>query len=591
MNNKKYISIIFFVVVVAIAGGVAYYFDPAEINALIGIARVPIAAISDVDRSSIDGVSSLSPPFDQGTGIDTATSSLSLRKKPAEKKDDLMESGTSAPQTDMTQGQGEGLQATTTVPLSSESENEKALNESSSDSGDFSASATPAPCSFPDAAPTATRKIIFNEIAWMGSLSSSDAEWMELKNISTDTVDLSGWELMDGAKKIKISFSAGDAIAQGDFLTLVRGTGDASAPGDGITSTAKIYSGDLANTGDVLALVDPQCGISDYLDASSGWPGGNNSTKATLERDADGIGWHTSALPGGTPGAENSAGPPPTQYKLIVAFEGNAAGATITSDPAGLICAASCTGSFASGTQIALMPIAGASTTFNGWSGLCYGETVCSFRIAANTSITAQFDSALPPAAFASSTIGDVDSPVTSSTSTDGGGGGDTNAGNISESGSSPAHILISAVQIAGASSTNDLVELYNPTGVPVDMTGWKLHKKSQTGADYSLKEFPAGSAIAPGQSFVWANATGGFSETVGADVSSTETLAADNSVALMDATGNIVDAVAWGAGVNQYGEGPPYPTSPGANQLLSRRSSGGAMVDTDNNTNDFILQ
>jgi len=122
-------------------------------------------------------------------------------------------------------------------------------------------------------------------------------------------------------------------------------------------------------------------------------------------------------------------------------------------------------------------------------------------------------------------------------------------------------------------------------------MTGWKLHKKSQTGADYSLKEFPAGSAIAPGQSFVWANATGGFSETVGADVSSTETLAADNSVALMDATGNIVDAVAWGAGVNQYGEGPPYPTSPGANQLLSRRSSGGAMVDTDNNTNDFILQ
>ena len=122
-------------------------------------------------------------------------------------------------------------------------------------------------------------------------------------------------------------------------------------------------------------------------------------------------------------------------------------------------------------------------------------------------------------------------------------------------------------------------------------MSGWKLHKKSQTGTDYSLKVFPTGSTIAAGQSFMWANSTNGFSETVGANVSSTETLAADNSVALMDAAGNIIDAVAWGTGTDQYGEGPPYPTSPGANQLLSRRSSGGAMVDTDNNTNDFTLQ
>jgi hypothetical protein len=153
------------------------------------------------------------------------------------------------------------------------------------------------------------------------------------------------------------------------------------------------------------------------------------------------------------------------------------------------------------------------------------------------------------------------------------------------------SHILIAAVQIGGASSSNDLVKLYNPTVAAIDMSGWKLHKKSQTGTDYSLKEFPVGSTIAAGQFFVWANSTGGFSETAGANVSSTETLAADNSVALMDATGNIIDAVAWGTGTSQYGEGPPYPTSPGANQLLSRRSSDGMMVDTDNNTNDFTLQ
>jgi len=156
---------------------------------------------------------------------------------------------------------------------------------------------------------------------------------------------------------------------------------------------------------------------------------------------------------------------------------------------------------------------------------------------------------------------------------------------------SSPSHVLIAAVQTGGASSSNDLVKLYNPTAAAIDVSGWKLHKKSETGTDYSLKEFPAGSTIAAGQFFVWANSIGGFSETVDANVSSTETLAADNSVAIMDSAGDIVDAVAWGTGTSQYGEGPPYPTSPGANQLLSRRSSDGTMADTDNNTNDFTLQ
>jgi hypothetical protein len=156
---------------------------------------------------------------------------------------------------------------------------------------------------------------------------------------------------------------------------------------------------------------------------------------------------------------------------------------------------------------------------------------------------------------------------------------------------SGAAHVLISVVQISAASSSNDLITLYNPTASTADVSGWRLRKRSQTGTDYSLKEFPAGSAIAAGQTFTWANSSGGFSEAVGANVASTETLATDNSVALFDAAGNIVDAVAWGTGSNQYGEGPPFSTNPTAGQTLTRRSANGAMVDTDNNINDFIIQ
>jgi hypothetical protein len=150
---------------------------------------------------------------------------------------------------------------------------------------------------------------------------------------------------------------------------------------------------------------------------------------------------------------------------------------------------------------------------------------------------------------------------------------------------------VIAAVQIAGAVSTNDFVKLYNPSSVAVDMGGWKLRKKSQTGVDYSLRTIPVDMTIAPGGYFVWANSAGGFSTSIGADVSSTETLASNNSVALTDADGNLVDALAWGTGTGQYGEGAPYPDNPAAEQVLARKTAGGAPTDTGNNADDFVLQ
>jgi Lamin Tail Domain len=151
--------------------------------------------------------------------------------------------------------------------------------------------------------------------------------------------------------------------------------------------------------------------------------------------------------------------------------------------------------------------------------------------------------------------------------------------------------LVIVQVQIAGAASSNDFVKIFNPTNAPVDLTGWKLHKKSSTGADYSLKTFPSGLTIASGGYITWANSENGFADSISADVSSTETLSADNSVALMDPSETVIDAVAWGTGTNQYVEGDAYPTDPTANQVLIRKSSNGAVVDTDDNANDFTLQ
>ncbi len=151
-------------------------------------------------------------------------------------------------------------------------------------------------------------------------------------------------------------------------------------------------------------------------------------------------------------------------------------------------------------------------------------------------------------------------------------------------------HLILAAIQIAGTAAGDDFVKIYNPTPSAVDISGWKLRKKSSTGTDSSLREFSKGSEVLPNGYFTWASSANGFAASIGADASSTETLATNNSIALLDTNGTQVDAVAWGTGMNQYVEGTPYPESPGANQVLQRKFTDGVIVDTDNNANDFTL-
>jgi hypothetical protein len=350
----------------------------------------------------------------------------------------------------------------------------------------------------------ASKEIILNEIAWMGTplvagetaTQASEHEWIELKNNSSQTINLSDWQLFDRSGVVKIIFSESDTIGPDGYFLLARNANDI----EGVTAD-KNYSGGLSNAGDVLTLFDAQCGVADFLDASAGWPAGNNTTKQTLERDADGIGWHTSVPSGGTPRAPNS-------------------------DPAPEI-----------GDQ---------------------GNVVINLLPPSVGTITTE-----PPA--------QVSTTIASSCP--------------------PDHLVIAAIMIAGASTTNDFVKIFNPTAGVVDISGWKLRKKSSTGTDSSLRVFPDGSLIAPGGDFLWANSAGGFGDTIGANATSSETLAADNSVALEDASGTIIDAVAWGTGSAQYVEGNAFPTDPTTNQVLVRNVLNGAIVDTDNNASDFTLQ
>lgn len=496
---------------------------------------------------------------------------------------DASASGTGAPRAAESAG-GEGAPALHPEPERKQKNAEKAPAASSSSPIPAAASvpsapppadsATPPPvCGF-ESAKTSGRTVIINEIAWMGSPTRSGEnssaaaanEWIELKNSSPSAVRLGGWRLLDRSGDIAVSFGEGDSVPAGGMFLLER-TDDDSVPS---VPADKIYSGNLPNSGSWLKLLDQSCGVVDELDASAGWVafGGSNDTKQTLERDRSDSGWHTSADAGGTPKKENSepprpsppastttAAPLPKTFLLSVSKTGDGSG-TVESDPAGIFCGSDCSDSYNEGTFVTLTALPSSGSSFSGWSGACTGVGICTIQISAAVSAAAAFVSnpPSPPPAGA-------------------------------------GHPVIAEIQITGGTgkADSDFIKIANPAGQSVDIAGWKLRKRTQSGTESSARVFPDGSTIAANGTFLWANSADGFSASVSANVSSTQTLTDNSSIALFDTSGTVVDALAWGSGhVNPFVEGSAFPDNPGASQVLRRKVVNGIIQDTKNNADDF---
>jgi len=117
--------------------------------------------------------------------------------------------------------------------------------------------------------------VVISEIAWMGTTTSYNDEWIELFNNTGSDISLTGWTLSasDGTPSINLT---GTIPANGYFL--LERTDDTSVPG--ITSDL-IYSGAMGNTGETLVLKDSNTNVVDQV---NGWHAGDNSTKATMAR-------------------------------------------------------------------------------------------------------------------------------------------------------------------------------------------------------------------------------------------------------------------------------------------------------------------
>lgn len=82
---------------------------------------------------------------------------------------------------------------------------------------------------------------------------------------------------------------------------------------------------------------------------------------------------------------------PTTSFTLTVTLAGTSGG-TVTSSPAGVSCAPTCSASFNAGTSVVLTPVAAKGAFFAGWSGACKGTGRCTLTMNANKSATATFN-------------------------------------------------------------------------------------------------------------------------------------------------------------------------------------------------------
>ena len=138
---------------------------------------------------------------------------------------------------------------------------------------------TPAPTKTP--APTAPLTIVISEVAWAGTQSSSDDEWIELYNPGSQDVNLTGWNLRssDGSPNIQSEFD-GIILGSGEYLLLERTDDD---PTD--VDADVIYSGSLSNSGEILRLYDSNGYLVDTANSNGGaWPAGLSSTYSSMQR-------------------------------------------------------------------------------------------------------------------------------------------------------------------------------------------------------------------------------------------------------------------------------------------------------------------
>lgn len=144
--------------------------------------------------------------------------------------------------------------------------------------------------------------VTMSEIAWMGTMTNANDEWIELYNSGSDSVDVEGWTVTNAEATILITLHG---TIQGGGYALLERTDDDTVPG---VSALVMYTGALSNTGTTLILKRSDGSTEDQVFGGADWStiGGDNATKQTPQRT--GSSWVTGVpTPGGVNVTQNQS--------------------------------------------------------------------------------------------------------------------------------------------------------------------------------------------------------------------------------------------------------------------------------------------
>ncbi|KAF5414011.1 MAG: hypothetical protein C5S38_05290 [Candidatus Methanophagaceae archaeon] len=160
-------------------------------------------------------------------------------------------------------------------------------------------------------------------------------------------------------------------------------------------------------------------------------------------------------------------------------------------------------------------------------------------------------------------------------------------------------HVVISEVQVGGATANDEFVELYNPTNAPISLEGWYLTRKTASDSEGNLLAGVPAKNI-PAHGFFLITPQSGYTGSVAADATYSQAsnyITPDNTVLLYsDNKITLVDKVGFGAAVDN--ETKSYPTNPPNDESLQRKINAtidgdgyGPAWDTNDNSDDFFKQ
>ncbi|MGE7136069.1 lamin tail domain-containing protein [Luteibacter sp. NPDC031894] len=155
------------------------------------------------------------------------------------------------------------------------------------------------------------------------------------------------------------------------------------------------------------------------------------------------------------------------------------------------------------------------------------------------------------------------------------------------------ADLSITQFRVRGPGGGNDeFVEVQNTGTAALDVSGYRLNASNASGTTGTRFTFPAGTSVAPGCFLLVANgASSGYSGSVAPDLKYATGITDDGGLALLNASGAIVDQVGLSAG-SAYKQGTPLASlgSANADQGYGRKVNGaGLPQNSGDNAADWV--